>query len=515
MIMKKKHVLRLAGVLVLVGCLVSGGLAMRPLLGGNANGAPPEEAHLDEGDGAGSITAEVIQPRLDPNFTVTVTQPADVQPYYRIDIRARVAGPVLSVRKAIGDAVKEGEELIVISVPDLVADVAKKLAVVKQRQSDLKVAQAMRRKAEADIDVAKSVIEEKQAGVRAADATTAFRKQELARFRGLSRSVTGNILAERQKFYESAVAAGMGARAAVKRAFAEELAARAKLQEAIADEELKESLIDVAQKDVDLARELLGFATLKAPFDGVVTQRNVDPGSFVQNSGNTPGPGLLTIVQTELLTIYANIPDSYAPYIDDKTEAIIRMTELPEVDIRARVTRFSPSLQTPANDRTMRVEVDLYNRGPRAWRAFLAHQRATAYKELKGGKLPVFPEVSNRLREKLGITRLMPGMYGNMTLVLRNLKKAYLIPSQAVFSKGGKPYVFIVSGDIAHLVPVEEQFNDGILAKVVLLKGRAGTKREELSGKEHIVLNNQGELSDGQSVKPSLVKWKPGQMEQK
>jgi multidrug efflux pump subunit AcrA (membrane-fusion protein) len=413
--------------------------------------------------------------------------------------------------------VKKGEELIVISVPDLVADVAKKEAVVKQRRSDLKVAQAMRKKAEADIDVAKSASEEKDALVRVADATTAFRKQELARFRGLARdrTVTQNIVAERKKFYEAAVAAGVGARAAVKRAQADELAANAKLQEAIADEELKDSLIEVAQKDVQLAKELLGFATLTAPFDGVVTSRNVDPGAFVQNSATSPGPGLLTIEQTEVLTIYTNVPDSYAPYIDDKTEAIITMSELPEVEIRARVTHYSKSLQTPAHDRTQRVEVDLYNRGPKSWRAFLAHERWTGYKDLKGGKLPVFPEVSKRLREKLGDTRLMPGMYGTMRLVLRNLKKAYLIPSQAVFTKGGKPYVFIVRKDVAHLVPVEVQVDDGILAKVVLLRGRAGTRRAELTGKEHIVLNNQGELTNGQFVKPSLVeKWKPGQFEQ-
>src|SRR5262249_50796193 len=149
-----------------------------------------------------------------------------------------------------------------------------------------------------------------------------------------------------------------------------------------------------------------------APFDGVVTQRSVDPGSFVQNSAGSPGPGLLTIEKTDLVTISMHLPDTYAPYVDDKTEAIIEMTELPGVLIQAQVSRYSPSLNTHSHDRTMRVEVDLFNRGPNTWKAFLEAQKANHFADLKGGKLPVFPTVSDHLKASLGISRLLPGMYG-------------------------------------------------------------------------------------------------------
>ena len=140
-----------------------------------------------------------------------------------------------------------------------------------------------------------------------------------------------------------------------------------------------------------LAKELLSFGTLKAPFDGVITRRNVDPGAFVQNSATgNPGPGLLTIEKTDIVTIYMNLPDNYAPYIDEKTEAIIEMTELPAVQIHALITRFSPSLQSPGNDRTMRVEVDLYNRGEKTYAEFLAREKANEYANLKGGSCPPF-----------------------------------------------------------------------------------------------------------------------------
>src|SRR6201999_1418303 len=115
----------------------------------------------------------------------------------------------------IGDRVVAGEELIQISVPDLVQDVARKAAIVKQREQELEVSKAWRQKSEADVEIALSTVKEKESDVRVADATTSFRKQELERFRGMAqdRTVTGNVVAERKKFAEAAEAASATARA--------------------------------------------------------------------------------------------------------------------------------------------------------------------------------------------------------------------------------------------------------------------------------------------------------------
>jgi multidrug resistance efflux pump len=514
---RKKFWLRLVCGLGIVALSVLGVVMVRPWAATNAMGAHGED-HLttesttqsaDE-DQPRDIPVQVIVPKLDPNLTVSVSQPAYVIPYYQVELRARVAGPVLSITKTINDTVAAGESLIRISAPDLVQEVARKASVIKQREQELEVARAIRKQADADILIAQAKVKEKESDVIVADATTEFRKQELARFRGLAadKVVTANIVAERQKFYEAAAAASVTARAAVDRAKADVAGARAKLLEAIADEKLKGALIDVAREDLGLAKELLSFATLRAPFAGVITRRNVDPGSFVQNSTGSPGPSLLTIEKTDVVTIYTNLPDNYAPYIDDKTEVVIEMSELPAVQIRARVTRFSPSLQTPGNDRTMRVEVDLFNRGPVAWKQFLEKEKANEYADLKGGKLPIFPEVSVALRKRLGIQRLLPGMYGKMNLVLKKFGGAYLIPSQAVFSRGGKSYLYLVRDGVATRVPVDVQVDDGVLAKVVIID-RSGKieQRRELTGTEQIVLSNQGELSDGQHVTANRVKW--------
>src|ERR1700722_13495419 len=347
--------------LLLAIALVAGALFMRPRVESVANGATTTEISDEEGGGDTAVPVGIIEPKHDPGFKICVTQPAYVEAYYRVELRARVAGPVLSVTKAMGDQIKTGEELIKISVPDLAMDVAKKEAIVEQRRRELEIAEAFSVRMAADLKFAAADIKEKEADVSEAEATASFRKQELARFEGLARedkAITANIVEERRKFYEAAVAASARARATVEKAQAAEKSAKAKLQEAKADEKLKSSLILVAEKDRDLARELMGFGTLRAPWDGGVAPRTVAPGRFVQNSASSPGPALLSLERTELVTVYSNIPDNFAPYVDEKTEAIIEMSELPGVLIRGVVTRFSRSLQNPSNDRTMRVDMD-------------------------------------------------------------------------------------------------------------------------------------------------------------
>jgi multidrug resistance efflux pump len=456
---------------------------------------------------AGAVPVKVVKPRMDRNFKMTISQPCYVDPYYHVNVEARVAGPVVYLQKDIGDEVKKGDKLIEISVPDLALEVIKKTAIVEQRKRELKVARALVKKADVDVRIAEAEARVKEADVETADATTAFRKTEFERYRDLARqdrAVTEIIVAEREMYYRAAAAAGRGARAAVDRAKADIVGAKAKLEEAKADEELKESLVDVAGKDVEVSQAMLSFATLRAETDGTITSRNIDLGGFAQNStAGTPRP-LLTIDRTDIVTVYTKLPDNYAPYIEPGTEVQIEMTELPGMKLLAKVTRTSGSLQTPTNDRTLRVEVDLYNRDEESYRKAKEEWDRTGRAALKSGTEPSLPKEKGKDVQRRA---LLPGMYGTMRLVLQKFAHTYLLPSEAVFTKGGTPYIFIVHGEVANLVPVEVQVDDGVKAKVVVIDPGSQGGRRDLTGDEEIVLSKQGELSDGQPVKPSLVPW--------
>jgi multidrug efflux pump subunit AcrA (membrane-fusion protein) len=334
---------------------------------------------------------------------------------------------------------------------------------------------------------------------------------ELRRFTGLASgpnpAATADIIDEATERYEEAKAGSAAARATVVDAHAEWEKMNAKSEAALADVKVAESLVRVAQKDRDKAQALLTFATIRAPFDGVITRRKVDPGDFVQNATTGNTEPLLTVVRDDIVTVYMKVPDKFAPYVSQNTRAFIQMDLLPGLVIEGKVTRYAPTLDNPEHDRTMRVEVDLYNGSAEEFKAFLAGEKGGGNGDLKSKTLPVFPRVDGKDVTDHPL-RLMPGQYGQMRLVLDNFQKAFLLPRSAVVSQGGTSYVFVVKDGRALKMPVHVQANNGEEVKVVLVEKAHGmVVKRDLTGDEEIVNSNQSELSNGQAVKTTHVEW--------
>jgi multidrug efflux pump subunit AcrA (membrane-fusion protein) len=482
-----------------VGVALVAGRPRQPVETSPARAAPPET----DPDAGKAVAVNCIHPKRDPSFVISIEEPAYVDAYYRANLEARVAGPVKFIRKDIGDPVAKGERLIEIDVPDLLQEVAQKESIVDQRRQEQELAQAQVKMAQAAVDVAREVVKEKEAEVKVSEADRIFREKELKRFRELAaeRGVTQDIVEEREKFYQSALAAEARDQVAVLKAKSDLQEVEAKLEAAGVDVKLKEALVAVARKDRDRVQALADYAKITAPFRGVIVKRNVDPGSFVQNATTAHTEPLLTLERTDIVTVHMNVPDNYAPFVTRNTDAIIEMAELPGQLIHGKVTRFSPSLRE--NDRTMRVEVDLYNGTQEDYR------RGEAVKwegDLKGEARPLFPTVTGK---NAGQPHpLLPGMLGRMRLVLHSLRNAYLVPSNIIMSQGGKPYIYVVKNGAAHLVPVDVQVDDGKLAKIaVITKIKDEEVKQDLTGDELIVASNQGELSDGQAVQATPVDW--------
>jgi multidrug efflux pump subunit AcrA (membrane-fusion protein) len=498
------------------GTVIVGILAVVLLAAGSQqhqepSGVTQTESEPDDADATPQeITVRTIRPKRDTTRGITVEAPAYVEGYYRADLQARVAGPVKFIQKDIGDAVVEGERLVEIDVPDQVQEVAEKQAIVEQRKRELELSQAGAKMAQAGIVTAQNDVKKKEADVDAALAEQVFRQKEWKRFQQLAKdnAVTAIVVEEREKFYQAAVAVTASNRASVLKAQSDLEEARAKLEAAQADVKLKQALIGVSQKNRDRSQALLDFAQIPAPFDGVIIRREVGPGSFVHSATTAHTKPLLSVERIDIVTIYMKVPDNFAPFVCRNTEAIIEMTELPNQLIHAKVTRFTPSLQTPEHDRTMRVEVDLYNGNREEYERFLAKEKTIGNADLKGGVLPALPAVVGNPDQEMPSRCLLPGMYGKMQLVLRKLNNAFLVPSSAIVSRGGKPFVYEVRNGTAHLVPVEIQVDDGKLAKVakIVQVGR-DVVRQDLTGSEEIIVSNQGELSDEQPVRTTPTEW--------
>ena len=482
------------------------GMGIYSLTRETANGATDERQ--DPADTVlGAISVKTVHPRLDKNFRVTVERPADVEAYYWAEIEARVPGVVKTIRVAPGSKVEKDQSLVTIDVPDLDAAREEARMTVGQRKEELNLALAKVKAAKAAVETAKANADEKRALLRQAKAEKLYRKQQYDRLSGLrqTNAIDQNVVDEAARNLELAEATEMSATQSILKAQSQVLDATANLSVAEAEVKQREQLIKVAEADEKKAAALCEFANVKAPFRGDVVNRKVDPGSFVQNASTGHPTPILTLERTDIVTVVMRVPDNYAPFVSPGTDALIELDALPGLKIQGKVTRFAPSLVTAAHDRTMRVEVDLWNGTSSEYQKFIDDPKHAA--DLKEGPLPLLPHFmgKNNLSRS---THLLPGMYGQMTLELRTFADTQLIPTQSIVRQGGRAYIYVVRDGKAHLIPVQVQVDDGTLAKVELL-GANGEVIGDLSASEEVVVTNQEELTEGQPLRPTpLEDWK-------
>jgi multidrug resistance efflux pump len=494
--------------------ILAGGVSAGVLVGvvPNPFASPTTEVAAKHSSPAGDSTTmlvKAVHPKRSDAAPISVEHLATVEPYYRADLRARAAGIVRKVHRDIGDTVQRGDVLVEIDVSEWEQEVAQLKAVVKQREQELKVSEAKLKDAKAALDVSIATIKQREAEVAAVTATRDLKKGKLARYKQLAGrgTVVGSLVEEEERDYASSEAAVLAAKANVERAIADKKESESKVEAAAADIQLKRAQIEVAQKDVDGAQVVADYGRVLAPFDGVVVQRKVDPGSFVQNATSGASETLISIARIDIVTVTANFTDSAAPLIRDDIPAEVRIDDLAGATISAKVTRFSPSIQS--SDRSMRVEVDLFNGSDEEYaRLVRAYESGDPDRPRKGAKSEV-PTRAFASRSE-GDPRLLPGMTGTMVLSVGGFGESYLLPSNAVYSRSGATYILLVEDDITRQVPVRVQVSDGNTARVAMVvkqKGSDGSSREvlkDLTGKEIVVVARQLEVGGGQKVRVGL-----------
>jgi multidrug efflux system membrane fusion protein len=116
--------------------------------------------------------------------------------------------------------------------------------------------------------------------------------------------------------------------------------------------------LDAADANVRRLEELESFKHVYAPFSGVLTKRNVDPGALI-NAGGT-GKEMFDIARVDLLRVYVSVPQSYAPAIKNGMEAWVTLQELPGKKFKGTVERTAESIDPTT--RTLLTEVDVPNK---------------------------------------------------------------------------------------------------------------------------------------------------------
>ena len=126
-----------------------------------------------------------------------------------------------------------------------------------------------------------------------------------------------------------------------------------------------EAAVDVAQQNIAAQEAQLrvlnqekAYQTVAAPFDGVVTQRNIDVGSLVQADATT-GTFMFTVMQTDVIRTQVYVPQDQAVGVSPGVEAIVHIPEIPDRGFPGKVTRIADALQP--DTRTLLTEIDVPN----------------------------------------------------------------------------------------------------------------------------------------------------------
>jgi HlyD family secretion protein len=343
---------------------------------------------------------------------LTTTQPGRIEAFEEAPIVPKLAGYVQQVLVDIGDSVKTNQLLIKLSIPELVDEVKQMEAHVAQAEAEVSQARAAVTAAEATVGTADAKVAQAKAGVGRASGEYERWKAEHARMTELAAkgSVTQKLVNETLSQLQSANAAGQEADANVKSAEAILRAAKANVEKSQADLTAAGARQRVAEADLSRAKTMLAYADIKAPFNGVVTQRNVDTGHYVHAVTGASTEPLLMIARMEKVRVFVDVPEMEAPLVDsgDKPDsAIVRVQSLGEIGIDGKVTRTSGALDK--SNRSLRVEIDL-------------------------------PNTNGKLR---------PGMYAKVDILLEQRDNVLTLPTTAIVRDGGATYCCCVeSGKI-------------------------------------------------------------------
>jgi multidrug efflux system membrane fusion protein len=115
-----------------------------------------------------------------------------------------------------------------------------------------------------------------------------------------------------------------------------------------------------AEANVRRLEQLESFKNVYAPFSGVLTRRNVDPGALINAGAGAAGKELFDIARVDPLRVYTNVPQAYAPTIKVGMKAAVTLQEFPGQKFSGAVARTADAID-PAT-RTLLTEVDVPNR---------------------------------------------------------------------------------------------------------------------------------------------------------
>jgi RND family efflux transporter MFP subunit len=322
--------------------------------------------------------------------TINVTLPATTTAFEAANIFARTSGYIEKRYVDIGDHVKAGDLLAQITAPELDHQISQAQATLAQNQAALQQSQASR-----DL----------------ADVTNA-RDSNLVKQGWLTKQQGDN---DRLTLQAQQAAVGVA-----------------------------QSNIAAQEAQIRVLQQEKAYQRVVAPFEGVITQRNIDNGSLVQ-SGST---FMFTLMHADVIRTQVFVPQDQAFGLGPGVDAVVRVPEIPGRTFPGKVTRIATALQP--GSRTLLTEIDVPN-----------------------------PDGA-----------LNPGIYCTVELLIPRKTPSLIVPADAVvFNRNGLS-VAVVEDGVVHLRKISIARDFGTEVEV----------RDGIKAGDQVVLNPGVNLADGNKV---------------
>jgi RND family efflux transporter MFP subunit len=328
---------------------------------------------------------------------VSVTLPGTTAAFAAASIYARATGYIAKRNVDIGDRVKAGDLLAELAVPELDHQISQNKATLDQLESALQQAQANRDLAQVTWDRDAPLVQKGWVTPQQGDTD------------------------------------------------------RLNLQARVAAVAVAEANVSSQQNLLKVLQQNRDYALIVAPFDGVVTQRNIDVGSLVQGNAAS-GTFMFEMMQDKVIRVMVYVPQDSAFGVAPGVDAVIRVPELPDREFSGKVTRIADALQS--GTRTLLTEIDIPN-----------------------------PDGA-----------LAPGIYCTVELHIPRKSPGFVVPADAVIFNRNGMQVAVVNNGKAEL-------------RKINVKRDLGTRVEVDSGiraGDQVILNPPVTLGDGSKVRPRL-----------
>ena len=135
---------------------------------------------------------------------------------------------------------------------------------------------------------------------------------------------------------------------------------RQDLDNANGDLAARRAMAQSADANVKRLEELESFKRVYAPFSGIITRRNVDPGTLINaGNGGAATNEMFDLAQIDPMRVYVSVPQAYSPSVHLGLKACLSLSELAQRNFCGQVVRTANSIDP--NTRTLLTEVDVPN----------------------------------------------------------------------------------------------------------------------------------------------------------